>query len=61
MTSSPDVNKRVRKTPDIAEVKFLLKKLIQGFVTTETIWILPYFSTADVYALRLITSINVEV
>lgn len=63
VTSSLDVNKRVKKPPDIAEVKgkLLLKKLIQGFLTTETIWILPCFSTADVCALRLVVSVNVEV
>lgn len=49
--------------PGSAEVKgkFLLKKFIQGFVTTETIGILPYFSTAGVCALRLIALIRVEV
>lgn len=49
--------------PDSAEVKgkFLLKKFIQGFVTTETIWILRHFSTAGVFALRLIALIHADV
>lgn len=62
MTSSLDTNKKVKMSGS-AEVKgkFLLKKFIQGFVTTETIGILPYFSTAGVCALRLIALIRVEV
>lgn len=62
MTSSLDIKKKAKKIPDVAEVKgkIHLKKFIKGFVTAEAIWILPYFFTADVCALRLVAPIHVE-